>query len=150
MRVLLNVTLPADARLLGGTRRFVGGYLEGLGVDPADAGDIVLAIDEACVNVIRHAYPEPSSTPLGGDEPFLRLTAELDPESVLVEVEDEGIGFRANATSMALPPPESLNGRGLGLMRELMTTVEVDRAADHPGTLVRMRKELTRSRPRMP
>src|SRR4051794_41500589 len=57
MRVRLQLELPADASLLPRTRWALAGYIEELGAGPEVAGGVILALDEGCAHVGRHALP---------------------------------------------------------------------------------------------
>jgi serine/threonine-protein kinase RsbW len=96
--------------------------------------DVIVAVNEACTNVLQHAFPQAS----GGS--YL-LRAELSADEVVVEVADDGIGFDA----MCYQPGDLLavSGRGLDMLRRLMTTVEVESPRPNGGTRVVMRKILT-------
>lgn len=52
--VILDI--PADPASLFMVRALVGKVSEKLGFDPGERNKLVLAVDEACTNVIRHAY----------------------------------------------------------------------------------------------
>ena len=65
-RFLLRV--PARARYLCRLRSFFKGVLEDFGLD--DAGDLVLALDESCANVLKHR-------PARGPRDDLRVEAEV-------------------------------------------------------------------------
>jgi anti-sigma regulatory factor (Ser/Thr protein kinase) len=133
VRLALDLNLPTDTPLLAATRRSLRLYLEELGAASAVVDDVILAMDEACTNVIRHAYPE------GGAGNY-RLRADLAPDKILIEVIDDGVGFDL----MARPPPVegdahlALSGRGLEVMRRLMTTVEVESPTASGGTRLRL------------
>lgn len=133
MRLIVDLTLPTDARLISQTRRMFSGYLAEMGVDDDDVSDVALALAEACTNVMRHAFTVP-------DQCF-HLTAELRPEEVLLVVEDEGVGLPPGA-GREMPDPTATSGRGLQLIREVMTTVDVDTTASGAGTRLQMRKSL--------
>lgn len=133
MRLIVDLTLPTDARLISQTRRMFSGYLAEMGVDADDVSDVALALAEACTNVMRHAFTVP-------DQCF-HLSAELRPEEVVLVVEDEGVGLPADA-GRTMPEPTATSGRGLQLIRELMTTVEVETGPARPGTRLQMRKSL--------
>jgi serine/threonine-protein kinase RsbW len=133
MRLVVDLTLPNDARLIARTRRVVSGYLEALGADRDAVADVVLALDEACTNVVLHALPEP------GDSFHLR--AEVSEDDVLVVVEDEGVGLPAGFEPAA-GPTSATTGRGLHIIRQLMTDVSVQTAPERAGTRVEMRREL--------
>lgn len=118
MNPSLHLELPADARFLSMTRRAVGGYLRAAGIGEDERSDVVLALDEACVNVIRHAFP---------DDPDgrIRLLAEMIDGGVRVQVEDDGVGFDPAAPRRQTLPWDT-SGRGLDLIRSLMTSVELE------------------------
>lgn len=142
MRLILQLVLPADARLLPRTRRAIAEYLAEIGASPEHVDDVILALDEACANVIRHAFPE------GGDATF-RLVAEITDDVVTMSVEDDGVGFDTGEIDLrepaadAVPDMESVSGRGLQIIRELMTSVEVRSPTEQGvGTRLRMEKRL--------
>jgi len=137
MRLVLQLELPADARMLPKTRRAVDGYMEDLGSGPDQRADVVLALDEACGNVIRHAFP-------GGVDGVIRLRADISDRAVTVQVEDDGVGFDPYSVPLGLAGPEEVSGRGLGIISRLMTTVELESPVTPAGgTRVRMEKCLT-------
>jgi serine/threonine-protein kinase RsbW len=72
-------------------RRIVGEMLDKLGVDEECIADLLLAVTEACTNVLRHSGPG------------LRyeVTARVGPHSCVLEVVDNGRGFDPSA----LPVP---------------------------------------------
>ncbi|MGH9164480.1 MAG: ATP-binding protein [Acidimicrobiales bacterium] len=136
MRLALQLELPADARILPRTRRAIDGYMEDVGSDHEARADVVLALDEACVNVIRHAFPE-------GVKGTLRLSAEITETSVTVQVEDDGVGFDPCEVPLLDISPEEVSGRGLAIIRELMTKVDVQSPVTPAGgTRVRMERSL--------
>ncbi|HVF32947.1 MAG TPA: ATP-binding protein [Acidimicrobiales bacterium] len=134
MRLVVDLTLPTDARLISQTRRMFSGYLAELGVANDDVHDVALALAEACTNVMRHAYDDP-------DHQCLHLTAELRPEEVVLVVEDDGSGIPHGAGE-CMPEPGATSGRGLQIIRELMTSVDVETTPERAGTRVWMRKSL--------
>src|SRR4051812_25513453 len=142
MRVRLQLDLPADARLLPRTRWALRGYLEELGASDEIAGDVILALDEACANVVRHAFPE-------GDGSF-RLLAELSEDEVLFQVEDHGVGFNPYETTGLGVELGATSGRGLRLTRQLMTAVGGESPMPDGGTRLLMRKLLQGKKPAAP
>jgi anti-sigma regulatory factor (Ser/Thr protein kinase) len=87
---------------------------------------------------VRHAFPT-------GDGSF-RLAAELTENEVVVEVEDNGVGFNAVEMSTRPIPKDALSGRGLGIIHQLMTSVELESPIGGGGTRLRMRKRLDAAR----
>lgn len=134
MRLVLTLLLPADARFLPRTRLAISGYLEESGAEQEVTDDVILALDEACANVIRHAFPD-------GTTGTIRLHAEIDDHEVVVQVEDDGVGF--DPYRVGLPQGhDATSGRGLTMIRELMTRVDVESPTPSGGTRVIMKKDL--------
>jgi serine/threonine-protein kinase RsbW len=57
MEIEMVLYLPRDAASVPVTRQVLDSCLETLGVTPDTRADIVLALGEACANVIQHAGP---------------------------------------------------------------------------------------------
>jgi serine/threonine-protein kinase RsbW len=106
----------------------------GVAADVVD--DVVLALDEACTNVMRHAFV--------GDTDFFHLSAELDDDEIVVVVEDEGVGLPPATLREPLgaPEPTATSGRGLQMIRTLMTNVALETAPLRQGTRLEMRRLL--------
>ena len=130
------MSLPADERLLRATRRAMAAYLEEFVASADTIDDVVLALNEACTNVLQHAFPRMNPGTFG-------LRADLSPDEVVVEVVDDGIGF--DAMRYQAGDLFAVFGRGLELVRRLMTTVEVESPRPDGGTRLLMRKALNRS-----
>jgi serine/threonine-protein kinase RsbW len=134
MRLILQLVLPADARLLPRTRRAIAEYLGEIGASREHVDDVILALDEACANVIRHAFPD-------ADDATFRVVAEISDDEVEMSVEDEGVGFQPDLVD--LRDSDGTGGRGLRMIRELMTSVEVRSPTElGVGTRLEMRKRL--------
>lgn len=135
MYLVLELELPADARLLSTTRRTLGGYLADVGADAEERADVVLALDEACGNVIRHAFPP-------GAYGTLRVRVELDHDRVTLEVEDDGNGFNPAEVDLRECSPDAVSGRGLQIIRSLMTSVRLQSPTESGGTRLCMQRVL--------
>jgi anti-sigma regulatory factor (Ser/Thr protein kinase)/putative methionine-R-sulfoxide reductase with GAF domain len=118
----LNLSLPAEPSVLAPARRRLRAWLRSQDCDPETTEAIVLAAGEACANAIEHAYPPVAAG--------LELTARLDGEVVEVIVRDGGRWREARGQN---------RGRGLGIMRAAMDSVDV-RSSD-TGTEVVMRRD---------
>jgi anti-sigma regulatory factor (Ser/Thr protein kinase) len=134
MHLELDLTLPSSHDFVRTTRRAIAGYLEAAGVPDRLREDLVLAVDEACTNVVEHAFP----TGGGAISVHLRLV----PEEVVVEVSDGGVGFNAYDQPLSSPGRLAVKGRGIELMRRLVTTVEMESPAATGGTTIRLRHPL--------
>jgi serine/threonine-protein kinase RsbW len=129
------MTLPRDERLLRATRRAVAACLEEFVGSAEVVDDVIVALNEACTNVLRHAFAE-----IPGGTYYLR--AEVSAREVVVEVIDEGVGF--DSMHHEAGGLLALSGRGLDIVRRLMTTVELESPRPDGGTRLVMRKTLSR------
>lgn len=112
------VVIPSDTARGQEIQEQIVGRLEELNFPPRDVFGVRLALEEALVNAIKHGN--------GMDpEKQVHISWHIDDDSVRVEIEDEGPGFRPED----VPDPtaeENLErpcGRGLMLMRSFMTHV---------------------------
>jgi serine/threonine-protein kinase RsbW len=111
--------IPSDTALGQEVQERIVSRLEQLEFPPRDVFGVRLALEEALVNAIKHG---------NGMDPnkSVRIQWRIDPESVCVEIEDEGPGF----IPAEIPDPtaeENLErpcGRGIMLMRSFMSRVE--------------------------
>jgi serine/threonine-protein kinase RsbW len=93
-----TLSLPARSENLSTIRRAVSDFAVALGVDDDTIADLRLAVNEACSNVVRHAYDS--------DEGSMTVEARPLGGYLVVVVEDDGRGL-----SRASSDP----GAGLGL-----------------------------------
>ncbi|MBI1319080.1 MAG: hypothetical protein GC168_09045 [Candidatus Hydrogenedens sp.] len=80
----ITLTLRSDARLLKAVRGMVRGFVLDAGFSEDKTAEIVLAVDEACANAIRHAYHGSPRRPV-------MMTLDQADGWVKIEVCDEGI-----------------------------------------------------------
>ena len=123
---------PADPEQLVRIRRARAGWLAPLSLTEDEVADVVLAVDEAAANAVRHAY--------GPDEAgVVELTLWTEPASgsvpatLSIEVVDHG-SWR--------PPAEvpTDGGRGIGLMTTMSESVLIH--YDHRGSRVLLRHRI--------
>jgi len=122
-------------------RSFVETAARTFGFSEDDVANIVLAVDEACTNVIKHAYQ-------GSPDGEIRVLILRDGSSFQVLIQDKGRTFDPET----LRPPDlkqhlthyRRGGLGVYLMRRLMDQVEY---SFHPGkpNEVRLTKFLGRA-----
>jgi PAS domain S-box-containing protein len=124
----LELRLPAEPQALAPVRRQIRRWLEEAGATSQEADDVLVAVGEACANVVQHAYG------LRAGRMELRLARAG--EEIEVTVRDTGSWRSATETG---------GGRGMDIMRGLMDSVDVENGAE--GTEVRMRRRLLAGRP---
>jgi serine/threonine-protein kinase RsbW len=135
MRLVVDLTLPTEARVITRTRRAVAGYLDDLGVEPDVRDDVALALAEACTNVMLHAFP-------GASSECFHLSAEVGLHEVRLVIEDRGVGLPPERAERDVIDLTATSGRGLHMIRTLMTDVAVEPGPDDRGTRLVMRRSL--------
>jgi serine/threonine-protein kinase RsbW len=123
----VNLTLPPTSSSLPDLRRAVARTLGG--VDDQVVADVLLALDEAVTNAVRHGSR-------GGD-PVL-VTVDTDAEWVEMTVRDGGPTPRLPRLPAEPPPVLHTGGRGLWLILQLVDEVRLQRVGD--GTRLTMRR----------
>jgi serine/threonine-protein kinase RsbW len=123
----LELTLPARRESLALMRATVEPFLLEQIPTAADVSldEILLAVQEAGTNIVRHAYPNWS-------EPGpLRMALEVSPHLLRIAMVDEGPGY----DPQEIPPPDFSHpgegGFGLHLMRVTMSKVTYQRNPGH-------------------
>jgi len=147
------LVFPPESISIPGMRRVLGDLLGKLGVDAACAFDLLLAVTEACTNVLRHA---------GAGHRF-EVVVQVDRDKCVLEVHDNGRGFDSTAlTSRSVhsrrPPVRPVpllrrrprnsdiaqlaeSGRGMAIMRACVDDVNVQ-SGPGMGTVVQLRKRI--------
>ena len=122
----LRLMHPATPAGLSPTRTQLRDWLVGIGADTQEISDIVMAANEACMNVVEHAYE-------GMSPGEFAVEGYLDGDTVVIIVRDLGRWTEVQARG---------RGRGLKVMEALMDSVQLSFSAD--GTVVVMRRALAR------
>ncbi len=117
---------PADPAQLSVIRHQLARWLTPLRLTEEETAAVVLAVDEAAANAVRHAY--------GPDESgAIELTLWTEPGTLSIEVVDHG----------RWRPPElepAVGGRGIGLMNTMVESVLIH--YDGRGSRVLLRHRL--------
>jgi serine/threonine-protein kinase RsbW len=125
----LHLTLPPTSSCLPDLRRSVAGSLEG--VDEEVVADVLLALDEAVSNAIRHGSRagEPVLVSVRSDGGWIEMT-----------VRDGGPTPRLPRLPAEPPPALETGGRGLWLILQLVDEVRLQRIGE--GTRLVMRRQV--------
>src|SRR5229473_5986763 len=127
--LLLKMELRSDPEMLCVVRNALGQLATMLGFSEAECREVVLAVDEALTNIIRHAYLGDAEQPI--EASFRRIQAQRDGESAdALEIVLEDHGVTVNPEKMCGRALEDVRPGGLGLhfIRECMDTVEFSRS----------------------
>jgi len=109
--VEIRLQVRSDPRMLGPVRELVRAWFLRHGVAAGRADDLVLGVDEACTNAIRHAYH-------GRPEETVELLLAVEPAALRVEVCDRGTTAPPSAVGqrpLTSPDPDALCPGGLGV-----------------------------------
>jgi anti-sigma regulatory factor (Ser/Thr protein kinase) len=131
------LTIPSELRLLPVARQFVEAVCQAGGLDEAAVNAVVLAVNEATGNVIRHAHRDRPTTPL-------HLQCRLLSDGIEVHILDEGPAFDLNTVPDLDPGEVRVGGRGVYLMRQLMDELTCEQRPQG-GNILRMVKRGCRS-----
>lgn len=126
--LLLKMELRSDPEMLCVVRNALGELTAKLGFPEPDCRAVVLAVDEALTNIIRHAYLGNVEKPI--EASFRRVHVEGDGKSgEALEILLEDRGVTANKRKMCGRALEDVRPGGLGLhfIRQSMDTVEFGR-----------------------
>jgi serine/threonine-protein kinase RsbW len=136
MKLSLVLSLPRDAETVRLTRRVLDASLAALNVADEVRGDIILALGEACANVIEHAD--------SSDEYEVRV--QLTNTLCTVEVVDTGRGFDFTSLNQARTDQVTTaeHGRGLLIIDALAENLQI---TSHPlkGSMIRFEMPLQMS-----
>ena len=110
--------------------------LEQLAIEEAVSSQIGTAVREAVANAIKHGNQSDASKQVSVD-------FGLEGDEIVIEVQDEGLGFDPNRVPNPLEPENLLkpNGRGILLIREFMDRVKYEFQKER-GTALIMRKHV--------
>jgi serine/threonine-protein kinase RsbW len=117
---------------------FIDNTLDKLAVSPAIVFKVQLAVDEACTNVIKYAYPDQIGV--------IKLTCELLDDNLVITIKDKGKPF----DPLSIPSPDleadleqrKIGGLGMFFMKKMMDDVSYEFSPEE-GNKLTMRKRLT-------
>lgn len=122
-----RLRIPSQTDNLEIIRDFVSKVAKKVGFDEEDLNKIELAVDEACTNVIEHAYQHDESKDID-------IAIKMDYQKFTVVVTDRGKSF--NAREVELPDMENylaelrVGGLGIYLIKTLMDEVDYQSTPD--------------------
>ena len=142
MERTFTLQVPSSTGNLAMIRDFVTSVGEQAGMSPTEVAQLELAVDEACANVIEHAYGHDTTKEVS-------VRATIDGDKMEIDVTDTGQGFDPTAIEQLelerLVSDRKTGGLGMRLMKSLMDEVHYEII---PGTKneLRMIKRLKKSK----
>lgn len=123
---IFTLNIPSRTDNLEIIREFIIGIAKKFGFDDEGISEIELAVDEACANVIKHAYNYDENKKID-------ITVETNLSKLTITISDQGRGFDPGK----LESPEqrlqkhARGGLGIALIKKVMDEVSFDL---HPGS----------------
>jgi len=133
--VILHHRFPARAQELGQTRALTRMSLNNHGWRSDKVDDIVLAIDEACQNIIRHAYQRECDDPI-----TLRIKREGD--ALVVLLEDQAPAVSPDCMNPRAFEDIRPGGLGCHFIKQVMDHISIEPASTGQGNRLRMTKRV--------
>jgi serine/threonine-protein kinase RsbW len=133
-----QLKIPCQKEKLREVRKFVENFLRQHGVSEIEAGELVLAVDEVCANLMIHSHQCNPKKKIG-----VKVSVAKGGE-VEFEISDYGVGF--NFCRYKEPSLEEIikekkkGGVGLILVRRIMDTMEFIRKSNR--NVYRMAKKV--------
>jgi len=130
-----KLIVNASTSRLADVRKFIAEKAQNFGFDEKDVSDIRLAVDEACTNIIKHAYKY-------DDKQNVEILIGIDDDKLFVTLTDTGETFDPSKYSKPdlrkQMKAKQRGGVGVYLIRKLMDEVEYLKKKDH--NMIRMYK----------
>lgn len=122
-RSVHRLSIPSSTSFLEEVRRFVEKYARQAEFGDRTIEDFKIAVDEACTNIIKHAYD-------GDATQKIDLAVIVDDKRFTVRIRDEGRAFKAQSYTepdiFHLAKRRRAGGFGVHIMRRLMDHVEYE------------------------
>ena len=144
----LSIELPGDVSYLAHIREFIVDLARKTGFSEEEIARIEMSVDEACSNVIEHAYSADKQWHRQHDDPEIRLAISVTDDQLVIEINDHGQHFdfaayrptdiQTHVTDM------QTGGYGIAIMRQFMDEVTYSSSAATGNTL-RLVKYLKKS-----
>ena len=118
-----TLDVPSTTQNLALIREFVSRVAEQAGLNATEVGQLELAVDEACANVIEHAYGDDKTKQV-------MVRAIFDEDTLRIHVIDTGKGFDPTQVQEQelkdLIAKRKTGGLGMRLIKTLMDEVHYD------------------------
>lgn len=134
---MITKTFPGNYQSLSEISKFVVEAAQEAGLDEQEIYEVDLAVDEACCNIIDHAY--------GGENlGEMQCSVDVGENTLTVVLKDRGRPF--DPSRVPLPvydvPIEQLKRRGVGffLMHKVMDELHFETSSENGNTLVMVKR----------
>ncbi|MEI6083561.1 MAG: ATP-binding protein [Verrucomicrobiota bacterium] len=144
----LSIHTPGHGSYLNYIRTLVGDLARKVGFPEDDVAKVEMSVDEACSNVVKHAYAPKKAWLWQHRHPEIRLDMQVVDNKVIIEIHDHGqkfdfAAYRPDAIQDRLKDMQT-NGYGISIMREFMDEVTYS-SCDSTGNTLRLVKYLKKT-----
>jgi serine/threonine-protein kinase RsbW len=141
----LLLQTPGQGCYLAYIRAVVGDLARKVGFDETEVAKIEMAVDEACSNIVRHAYSPDKKWCWQHRDPEIRIDIRREGSHLVIEINDHGQRFDfANYSPVEIERhlrEMKPGGYGILIMRNFMDEVQYS-SNDQTGNTLRMVKYL--------
>ena len=139
---------PGHGSYLAKIRAIVADLARKIGFNEPDIAKIEFAVDEACSNIVKHAYAADKKWCWQHHDPRIRLDVRTEQDRLVIEINDHGQRF-----DFASYRPAEIDhrlremtpgGYGIAIIRRFMDEVQYS-SNDQTGNTLRMVKYLKKS-----
>lgn len=144
----LSIHTPGHGSYLSYIRTLIGDLARKVGFPEDEVAKIEMAVDEACSNVVKHAYSPKKKWCWQHRHPEIRLNVRVVTNQLIIEINDHGQNFDFSAYR-----PDSIDerlkemrtdGYGISIMRKFMDEVAYS-SNNTTGNTLRLVKYLQKS-----
>lgn len=113
----IHITLPSFPQFVSLARLTVASVGNMIGFSVEDIEDLKVAVSEACTNALCHGQCE---------DACYDLYYTVEPERIIIQVKDNGDGYKPEDVEEPVCPGEKAGGFGLFIIKTLMDEVSVE------------------------
>ncbi len=151
----LLIEAPGHGSYLAYIRNLIGDLARQVGFPEDEVAKIEMAVDEACSNVVEHAYADPKDAiapekawQWKQGDPQIRLDVRSEGDRLVIEINDHGqrfdfTAYQPNQIEERIHQMQT-GGYGMAIMREFMDEVQYS-SSDAAGNTLRLVKYLKKS-----
>jgi serine/threonine-protein kinase RsbW len=141
----LLIQAPSHGSYLGYIRGLVGDLARKIGFPEEEVAKIEMAVDEACSNVVKHAYSAKREWCWKHRDPEIRMDVRAEDNRLVIEINDHGqkFDFAAYRPTDVEDRLEQMmpHGYGIFIMRKFMDEIQYS-SNDRAGNTLRLVKYL--------
>jgi serine/threonine-protein kinase RsbW len=141
----LDLATPGHESYLAYIRRIVADLAQQVGFAEEEVAKIEMAVDEACSNVVEHAYAKDTAWSWKQRDPEIRMQIRVSDNDLIIEINDHGQRFdfssyRPTSIEETIQQMQR-GGYGISIMRRFMDEVQYS-SNDVTGNTLRLVKHL--------